>query len=473
MIQNIKFIKQRSEKWFHICKEVRVMGSTLNAALGLDTLQKQKQHLYIHVRGRKPPPVSDDLQKKFDHSTKNEVNAIATLISTVVPAYLPACYAFYKVGPAFVGCNENPKLLEVSADGILQCSLGQESCPNYHIHSDRKIVVEIKSPTPQENVAETIFYDIPNRYVPQVQSEMKAYGCLELWLICSTAISASIIVVQFDSDLWKHLWDLTVELYTVEKPNIPTKLHESVKQLKLELASSKGRTTKLLCEVPTVTGEYGNITVDPNFSSRYSPAPGRIAIAPDTESLSRLSENLSVNAASSFQECHQVLLDPGKELLVFMITDKDRKQQKNIPYSYPVAYALKGSCMNNSHLQYMVSKVRTELQKRNIPVLCQTHDGQWHKHITENKLSMRLTKLHGKETWNKCCALSKDKCIEKINHMSIVKKSILQQICSASLDISHGILFPGIHIEKGLNGALFIESEECRMKDVRSIHPKS
>ena len=87
---------------------------------------------------------------------------------------MPACYAFYEVGPAFVGCDQNPKLLEVSADGILQCSLGQESCPNYHIHGDRKIVVEIKSPTPQENVTETIFYEIPNRYVPQVQSEMKA-----------------------------------------------------------------------------------------------------------------------------------------------------------------------------------------------------------------------------------------------------------------------------------------------------------
>ena len=329
--------------------------------------------------------------------------------------------------------------------------------------------MEIKSPTPQENVAETILYEIPNRYVPQVQSEMKAYGCLESWLLCSTAISASVIVVQFDADLWKHLWDLTVELYAAEKPNILTKLHESVKQLKLEVASSKTKTTKLFCKVPRVTGKYGNITVDPNFSSPYSPAPGRIAIASDTESLSRLSKNLSVNATSSFQD----LRDPGKELLVFMITDKDRKQQKNIPYSYPVAYALKGSCMNNSHLQYMVTKVRTELRKRNITVLCKTYDGQWHKHITENKLSIRLTKLHGKETWNKCSALSKDKCIEEINHMLIVKKSTLQQIGIARLDISHGILFPGIRIEKGSNGALFIESEECRMKAVQSIHPKS
>ena len=98
---NIQFMKQHSEKWFQIRKQARVTGSTLNAALGFNTLQKQKQHHYIHVCGWQPPPVTDDLQKKFDHGTRNEVNAIATLISTVVPAYLPACYAFYEVGPTF------------------------------------------------------------------------------------------------------------------------------------------------------------------------------------------------------------------------------------------------------------------------------------------------------------------------------------------------------------------------------------
>ena len=86
---------------------------------------------------------------------------------------------------------------------------------------------------------------------------------------------------------------------------------------------------------------------------------------------------------------------------------------------------------------------------------------------------MHLMKLYGKETWNKCCVLSKDKCIEKINQMSIVKKSTLQQILSASLDISHGILFPGICIEKGSNDQLLVESEQGRMLHVLSIHPKS
>ena len=91
------------------------------------------------MHGRKPPPIHPDLQKKFDHGTKNEVNATAMLVTTVAPAFLPACYAFYEVGPAFVHTQDEKHILEVSADGVMQCSLGKE-CPNYDIHSDRCIL---------------------------------------------------------------------------------------------------------------------------------------------------------------------------------------------------------------------------------------------------------------------------------------------------------------------------------------------
>ena len=53
--ENMQFIKQRSDKWFDLRKKYRVTGSTLNSAIGLDTLQKQKEHHYVHVHGRKPP----------------------------------------------------------------------------------------------------------------------------------------------------------------------------------------------------------------------------------------------------------------------------------------------------------------------------------------------------------------------------------------------------------------------------------
>ena len=47
--RNMQFVKQRSDKWFEIRKQYRITGSTLNAALGLDTLKKQKDHHYVHI----------------------------------------------------------------------------------------------------------------------------------------------------------------------------------------------------------------------------------------------------------------------------------------------------------------------------------------------------------------------------------------------------------------------------------------
>ena len=92
--ENYQYIKQRTTEWFKIRKNAHVTGSTLNKAFGLDTLLKQKEHHYVFVRGHQEPPVSRELQKMFDHGTRNEIDAITTLVSTIVPAYLPACFAF-------------------------------------------------------------------------------------------------------------------------------------------------------------------------------------------------------------------------------------------------------------------------------------------------------------------------------------------------------------------------------------------
>ena len=470
--QNMQFIKQRSDKWFELRKQFRVTGSTLNTALGLDTLQKQKDHHYIHVRGRKPPPIPPELQKKFDYGSKNEVNAIATLISTVVPAYLPACYAFYEVGPTFVDSDDRPNLLEVSSDGILQCSFGHE-CPNYQIHGDRKILVEIKSPVPQENVAETIFYGVPSRYMPQVQSQLKAYICKELWLVCSTSISASVIVVHFDQTLWESIWSVLLDLYSADKPKIPTRLHPAVKQLRIDINNSKDTHTSFLCEIPTVTGEFGSVTIPADFSSPYAPAPGRNNILKTNEMITEENLQLSVDAKCAFKQCHQVLRDPGRELLVFMLTDKDRKQSHNVPYSYPVAYALKGASMTNSHLKYLVDIVRNRLHEMQIPVLCEAYDGQWHKFITEGTESNPLTNLHGRENWNRFSSMSKEKCIENIASLSVVKKSTQDLIKACNVKKNEKILIQEIRIEKGRNNELFLSSQKGQMQYVHSIHPIS
>ena len=128
---------------------------------------------------------------------------------------------------------------------------------------------------------ESVYYGVPARHVPQLLAEMKAYNCLELWLVCSIKRSCSVIVVTFAEDLWALLWKLAVEFYTDEKPKIPTRLHPQLQDVKLMISKYIRTNCHLLCEVPTVTGDYGEIYIDPNFSSPFSPNNLHNIIEPD------------------------------------------------------------------------------------------------------------------------------------------------------------------------------------------------
>ena len=173
-------------------------------------------------------------------------------------------------------------------------------------------------------------------------------------------MSATTIVVYFDEDLWNNMWTLLLELYQPDKPKRPTRVHPAMKSIRLQISQNKQTHSSFLCEVPTITGEYGSVTILQNFNSPYTPACQEVLKT--NERITQEMFMLYEDAKHAFNQCHEVLRDPGKELLVFMLTDKDRKQSKNVPYSYPVAYALKGNSMTNKHLGYLVDKVRTELR---------------------------------------------------------------------------------------------------------------
>ena len=225
------------------------------------------------------------MQKKFDHGKDNEVHATATLTSTVGPAFLPECYAFFEVWPKFIHHPTQHKLMEVSPDGYYLCSNGGVACHNYHLHGDQKILLEIKSPFPSDDVPDSVYYEVPARHVPQLLAGMKAYKCFELWLVCSIKRSCSVIIVTFDDKLWSLLWNLVVEFYTDEKPKIPTRLHPQLQDIKLMISKYTRTCCCLLCKVPTVTGDYGDVYIDPNFSSPFSPNNLRNIIEPDIEDI--------------------------------------------------------------------------------------------------------------------------------------------------------------------------------------------
>ena len=244
---------------------------------------------------------------------------------------------------------------------------------------------------------------------------MEAHNSSELWLVCSIQTSCTIISVHFDEDLWEKIFAIVKELYAEEKPKIPTKLHQDLKELCLCISSFTQTNCMLMCEVPTITGDHGNIYVDPNVSSPYCPNMQRNCNIPDLEHITEKNKSLQVECTSAFTACHEVLRTPARELLVFMLTNKDRKQHKQVPYSFPIAYAMKGPSMTNADLQFMVNLVCNKLEDKKIPVLREAYDGQWHNHITQNANGDHLMRMHGRTTWLNTTKMSKDKCIEKLS----------------------------------------------------------
>ena len=129
--------------------------------------------------------------------------------------------------------------------------------------------------------------------------------------------------------------------------------------------------------------------------------------------------------------------------------------------------------MTNKYLEYLVDKVRNELKTRNIPILWEAYDGQWHKFIMEDKEGNRLTKLHGRENWNRVSGMSKDKCIEEIGSLSVVKQSMHEQIQNRIIDKGTIITVQDIVIEKGLRNEVHLSSPKSKIQYIHSVHPIS
>ena len=104
------------------------------------------------------------------------MHAISTLVGLILPALKTKCYTFYEVGPQFIQGQNIGNLIEVSADGIIECQIGptcsNKSIPDQHKH----IVVEAECLFPSTDFPKSPSYSLPFCHVPQVLAEMKTYN---------------------------------------------------------------------------------------------------------------------------------------------------------------------------------------------------------------------------------------------------------------------------------------------------------
>ena len=394
-------------------------------ALGFETHKAEKDHVNVFVKGRPPKDVDQEIQKYIHFGIANEIHAVATLVGCIMPALLPPCYVFLESGPAFIHGSSWKNLIEVSVDGIIQCKNG-EVCTHDH-RGRKKIAVEVKCHYPTDNFPKFPMYRLPTRYVPQMLAEMVVHGVEELWLLSYTLSIMTVNVVYFDVTLWQKLLHLTEYKYGAENVAILMKLHPVIKSLKSDLVKFINTHTRYICEVPSFRGEI-NVNLPDGYIS-----PCAVVDVPTTNVLDFMylmeSSWLAVEECNLlFTKIHEVMREQSSELIMFMISDKDRMQTTGSPTLSPLGFALKGSCLSNKQLQHLINTTRDEC-KRGIRILVKCYDGQWQLTVMTSEAGESLNILRLADgTWSKISKMGKLRIIEEIlsaNKLSNGDKDLL------------------------------------------------
>ena len=87
-----------------------------------------------------------------------------------------------------------------------------------------------------------------------------------------------------------------------------------------------------------------------------------------------------------------------------------------------LAYVLKGRCLSNSELRYLINKVRNTLHEREINVLCEIYDGQWQYTVKHDEHGCPLNMLRvSTSTWSRISKLSKARIVDELMTITSLK----------------------------------------------------
>ena len=91
-------------------------------------------HHSVYIQKKDPPSVTPEVQKMMEYGSKNEVNGLATLVGSLIPALLPPCHSYFEVGTIVMDSPSQKNFIAVSPDGYVQCTYGNQQCKyNWHV----------------------------------------------------------------------------------------------------------------------------------------------------------------------------------------------------------------------------------------------------------------------------------------------------------------------------------------------------
>jgi hypothetical protein len=96
------YISQGTAEWKEQRKLAPVTASSIHDAIGLRERKDMLDHYHTHIISTAQKSFSPEVQEKIAHGTRHEIDAVVTLTSKFMPAFLPACYEFHETGARFI-----------------------------------------------------------------------------------------------------------------------------------------------------------------------------------------------------------------------------------------------------------------------------------------------------------------------------------------------------------------------------------
>lgn len=401
-----RLVRQRTDEWKTIREKAKITGSTFFKAIGLDGLQKEKEHFEEVICHVPPKPFSEAVQEMLDYGTNNEQNAAATLVGKVLPVIEPNV-RFYEEG-----CVElDESFMVVSPDGSLRQTDSLDSTT---------AAIEFKCPVYQ------LHKKLPPRYLLQCLAEMEALNVEKLIYLSWRPDFSSVFLLNKDSDLFERSYEIAKNIYGNENPKKPTKLSNDVKALKEEIATKSSNVELIGLFESAVNDRSVDNT---NMSEAESVnAKDLLTVLNDIKTMQIRSYNLRREKAS--------------EAIVYLCCDLDRLWTKDSIKCAPVCWFPKGYSLNTETLRRVSQDVHNRCHEAGIHIPAESFDGQWHNLVVRSVMGQPLTVLQlQKDVWREAERTKKSDIIRTFKDLNKVPE--YERECGKMICTNKGIILPG------------------------------
>ena len=395
--------------------------------MGLDKVKNMKQSFKVHV--------TQELPKEREQIGDYQANldAWATTACLFMPAYLPSCTLMYEDGIRTKDGNNQSKLFSCRASAIIRHHHGtdveQLQCSkDIHIAHENCCVLFNTDPACIGNV---IVQQLPSdKEIIKAILTMRITEKLKCLYVTVGNVSVSYTWILFDNDFWNDILKIFEDNYDVLHPSMPSNTKGIKDAFRNKIATFKNSCCRQICEVPRMNGIESNIQQTDKFSAYSTPilkdkVPQSVILEDDFETL-------CYEVSALLEEGFNHLRIEASEILAFVATNPSRCQVTGIPPHLPIAYGLRGHSLSMEMMRSMLSDILIELDKRNINVLCEVYDGQFHKLITRSKDGLPLTRLQFQQDFFKRTMQEYDKreLINIILPYSAIDEEDITELCN-------------------------------------------